>query len=654
MLGSSTRLTPAPPNIDLSALAQRESERVQWKEKVAEEEDVAKTLVAFANDRANLGGGYVVCGARETADEHGFPRIEILGLSAAELKRVENRVLGLCRDHVHPSLAPRIEELPTGDPARRVLVFVMPQTGRAHQLRHRNGDTHYYVRVGRSTIQARNGVLLDLLTLRGELAPWDRRACAGARATDLDLLALRDTLQRIGRYDAQGGVEPFLSDDRVIHALVPPLCAREPLTNELRPRNFAVLLFGREAQRWIPGAYTLFSIYPGTDRSEAHAERHELTGTLIDQARRLLELLDVQSYTAFDKTDPTRPNAVKYPTRALHEAAINALAHRSYEEVHPTRVTVFADRIEIESPGPLPTGIDRSAWREGKAGAKWRNQALAWILGRLQLAQGEGQGIPTILRSMQEEGCPPPRFEADESRVLCVLPAHPRHALARTHRAIEEALALSDFDAAWARLAPLMATDPLNTRTLLLLAELQRITGDPAPIRDFLTKFDASLPSLPGRVLLALADALPSEYDARDPLKRRLLELAAHATHELRDARRLALELKRHVDSTRALAFIDEQLARHPEWSQDPSMMQLHGDALIGQAQRCERTAKTRNNPHSTRQRAWSECQRFLDDAERKLRRAMSLAPEPPLAAQIEVNLEFLAKMRERARRGAR
>jgi ATP-dependent DNA helicase RecG len=439
--------------VDLATLARRESEQVEWKENVADEEAVACTLVAFANDRANLGGGYVVCGVKETRDEHGFPKTEILGLSAADFKRIEKKVLAICRDHVTPSIAPLIEELPTDDPARRVLVFVMPQTGRAHQLRQSNGNTHYWVRVGSNTIQARNGVLLELLTLRGELAPWDRRPCAGSRTADIDLLALRDTLQRIGRLDIPGGVESLLTRDRTIHVLVPPLCAHEPLTDELRPRNFALLLFGREPQRFIPGAYTLFSIYPGTDRSEAHAERHELTGTLIDQARRLIELLDVQSYTAFDKTDQTRPNAVKYPKRALHEAAINALAHRSYEEVHPTRVTVFSDRIEIESPGPLPTGIDRSAWREGKAGAKWRNQALAWLLGRLQLAQGEGQGIPTILRTMHEEGCPPARFDADDSRVLCVLPAHPRHALARTHRAIEEALALGDGDAARAQLS---------------------------------------------------------------------------------------------------------------------------------------------------------------------------------------------------------
>jgi ATP-dependent DNA helicase RecG len=635
--------------VDLATLARRESEQVEWKENVADEEAVACTLVAFANDRANLGGGYVVCGVKETRDEHGFPKTEILGLSAADFKRIEKKVLAICRDHVTPSIAPLIEELPTDDPARRVLVFVMPQTGRAHQLRQSNGNTHYWVRVGSNTIQARNGVLLELLTLRGELAPWDRRPCAGSRTADIDLLALRDTLQRIGRLDIPGGVESLLTRDRTIHVLVPPLCAHEPLTDELRPRNFALLLFGREPQRFIPGAYTLFSIYPGTDRSEAHAERHELTGTLIDQARRLIELLDVQSYTAFDKTDQTRPNAVKYPKRALHEAAINALAHRSYEEVHPTRVTVFSDRIEIESPGPLPTGIDRSAWREGKAGAKWRNQALAWLLGRLQLAQGEGQGIPTILRTMHEEGCPPARFDADDSRVLCVLPAHPRHALARTHRAIEEALALGDGDAARAQLTPLLEADPLNVRTLLLFAELQRIVGDPTPVRDFVLKFDPSLPSLPGRVLLALADALPSG-DPGDPQKRRLLELAVPATHELRDARRLALELKRLVDPTQALEFIADQLARHPEWREDPGMLQIQGDALIGQAKRCLATARNRKRPPNTRSRALVESQRFLDDAERTLRLAMSLTPTPSLAAQIESNLEFLRQLRDKAR----
>jgi len=59
-------------NINLKELAKRESERVEWKENVADIEDVIKTIVALANDYSNLGGGYVVCGAKEVKEAHGF------------------------------------------------------------------------------------------------------------------------------------------------------------------------------------------------------------------------------------------------------------------------------------------------------------------------------------------------------------------------------------------------------------------------------------------------------------------------------------------------------------------------------------------------------------------------------------------------------
>jgi len=208
---------------------------------------------------------------------------------------------------------------------------------------------------------------------------------------------------------------------------VPSLCIREPLTGIVRPRNFAVLLFGRETQRHVPGAFSTFSAYPGTDRTDPHSRRHELAGSILDQARRLREQLAAQAPVVFDKTDLERPNVAKYPERALYEATGNALAHRDHELADPTRVTAFSDRIEFNSPGGLPLGVDPVAFGEGRADPRWRNQALAWFFSRLQLAQAEGQGIPTILRAMAESGCPPPLLQTDAMRVLCGLRAHPRH-----------------------------------------------------------------------------------------------------------------------------------------------------------------------------------------------------------------------------------
>ena len=412
--------------IDLDELARRESEQTEWKENVADVNDVVATLCAFANDLQNLGGGYVVCGAKEEKDEHGFPKLVRTGLTASRLKEVENTVLARCRDRVFPPIAPLVEELGSDDRQRRILVFLQPATGAAHTFRRNDEGAKHFVRVSRSTIEARNGLLKDLLVRKGALEPWDRRPCNAATVGDLDLLTLRDALERMGVYTPDRGVEPYLADGIQISPFVPPLCVAEPLSGVLRPRNFAVLLFGRSPQQFIPGAYAIFSAYPGRDRTDPSSRRFEIAGTLLEQARRLRELLDAEAVTLFDKTNLEEPNAEKYPRRALQEAMVNALAHRDYELVDPGRFTSYKDRIEIISPGPLPIGVTLEDLRTRAITPRWRNQALAWFLARLQLAQAEGQGIQTIRSSMKAAGCPPPLFDATEVSVTCVLRAHPR------------------------------------------------------------------------------------------------------------------------------------------------------------------------------------------------------------------------------------
>ncbi|HEV7505486.1 MAG TPA: ATP-binding protein [Thermoanaerobaculia bacterium] len=412
--------------IDLTELSQRENEQTEWKENVADIDDVVATLSAFANDFQNLGGGYVVCGAKEEKDADGFPRLVRMGLTASRIREVENTVLARCRDRVSPPLVPLVEELPTDDTSRRVLVFLQPATGAAHTFRRGREGAKHYVRVSRSTIEARNGVLRELLVRRGALEPWDRRPCNGATTNDLDLLALRDALQRTGVFTPERGVEPYLVAGVQITPFVPSLCIAEPLTGVVRPRNYAILLFGREPQKFVPGAFSIYSTYPGRDRTYPVARRLEIAGTLLDQAKRVQEMLDLEAVTIFDKTDLKTPNVEKYPRRALQEAMVNALAHRDYELFDPARFTSYQDRIEFISPGKLLTGMTIEDLRKRRVTPLWRNQSLAWFLSRLQFAQAEGQGIQTIRSAMKAAGCPPPRFEATEVSVTCILRAHPR------------------------------------------------------------------------------------------------------------------------------------------------------------------------------------------------------------------------------------
>jgi ATP-dependent DNA helicase RecG len=646
-------------SVDLEQLARRESEQIEWKENVADIDDVVETLSAFANDLQNLGGGYVVCGAQEAKDEHGFPKLVRAGLPASRMKEIEGTVLTRCRERVSPPITPLVEELETLDPSRRILAFIQPATGTAHTFRRGKDGAKHYVRASRHTIEARNGVLRDLLVRKGALEPWDRRPCSGATEADIDLLSFRDALQRMGAFSSDRGVEPYLSADVQLSPFVPPLFVREAITGILRPRNFAILLFGRETQRFVPGAITYFSIYPGIDRADPHAERHELASNVIEQARKLQELLDIQSYTAFDKTDRAAPNILKYPKRALYEAMGNALAHRDYELPDPTRVTVFADRIEVTSPGPLPTGVALESLRAGAAAPKWRNQALAWFFSRLQIAQAEGQGIPTILRSMREEGCPPPVFEADTLRVVCTLPAHPRHAVLRDLRSAEQALALGELKQARLQVDGVLRKDPLNSRALQLFAEVNHALGDTEAVAAWTQRHLGQLDAMPSQVLVQLAEALETDQasSTERALATNLLTAAARGRLEERELRRVAVAMSRANDDQGALALIERHLLEHPEWEKNPSLRQLRGDSLIGLAKRCRTTAKKPGIASATRARAWKEFHSYLDRAEPELRHALALSINTALSEQIQRNIDYLQKLRhenQAPRRGRR
>jgi predicted HTH transcriptional regulator len=420
-------------NIDLKELSARESEKVEWKENGDDKnvvKSIVKTISAFANDIANVGGGYIVCGAKETKDDFGFQKVVHTGLSADKLKEIEGKVLAHCRDNVSPSLSPLVQEMDNPkDKTTKILIFIVISSTRAHT--YRDGETsNYYVRIGKETREARNGILTRLLISKQEITPFDKRANPNAVEADIDTLLFRDCMSEMKLLQTSKPLEDYFSDREQIAEFVPPLLAKQSIDNTFCLRNFALFLFGKKAAitRNFPYAYTVLSIYKGIDRSGSTAERYELTGSIVEQAKRAIELLNMQAYTAFDKTS-SKPNQVKYPIRALQESLINAIVHRDYEIHDPIRVTVFSDRIEIRSPGSLDWGVDKEKFLAGKASAKWRNQSFAYLFNKLQLAQSEGQGIPTIIRAMREEGCPAPVFEIETESLTCILPAHPRHRL---------------------------------------------------------------------------------------------------------------------------------------------------------------------------------------------------------------------------------
>lgn len=390
--------------IDLRELATRESERVKWKENVADVHDLVRTAVAFANDYSNLGGGYIVCGAREVKDIHGFQAVEMIGLKSSRFLEIEGQLMSHCREKVEPPIIPVInEERIEGDSEKRVLIFIVPSTGYAHCYRSDSRDSSkYWIRLGRETREARDGLLRELLVRKGQLPPWDRRGAILASQNDVDLVLLRDTLQQMGLWNPQKSIEVYVSTHESVCPFVPPLLVQNGSENS-QPRNFSILLFGRNILKHIPGAEIIFSVYRGKDRSEPTAERREIIRSALEQVRKVLEQLNAEAYVAYDKESPV-PNQTKYPIRTLQKAVVNAIVHRDYEINEAVRITVFSDRIEIVSPGTLPRAVDEERFKSGHAAPFRRNQALAYFFLNFSLRRRKGKEYRRFFEQCSRKG----------------------------------------------------------------------------------------------------------------------------------------------------------------------------------------------------------------------------------------------------------
>lgn len=647
-------------DIDLKELSSRESERVEWKENGDDKfivNSIVKTISAFANDISNFGGGYVVCGAKETKDEFGFPKVEYTGLSSAKVKEIEGKVLQHCRDYVSPSLAPIVHELDNpNNTDTRILVFVVLASPEAHT--YRDGEVvNYYVRISKETKEARNGILSQLLIKKQKLEYFDRRVCQNAVEMDIDVLLFRDSIQEMGLYQQSKSLEDYFSDKEQIAELVPPLFVRNNLIGTLQPRNFSMLMFGKKSSITLifPEAHTIVSIYKGLDRSEPTAERHVLTGSIIEQAKRAIELLNTQAYTAFDKTS-SKPNQVKYPIRALQEALINAIVHRDYEIPQPIRITIFADRVEILSPGSLHWGVDKDKFLSGKASPKWRNQSFAYLFNKLQLAQSEGQGIPTIFRTMKEEGCPEPQFEIDVESVTCILPAHPRHQIIREQQEIQDMIILEKHQEAKEKIVPLLKKDLYNFRSLDLFCEILSKLKAPKDLFEFITQNEVDLYSVNPNTLINFAELLSSmsgkeNYHQYTNLANRALSIALSGKVEETQIVKAAINLKKVGEPEDVIKFVSDAFAKYPNLNQNSTLLQKRATSKMDEAKKCINTAKDSKSNPKTKARAWEMCRSLLTEAERDLNLAFENSEHPIEKEYIEKDLEFLDKMKRQSRK---
>ena len=133
-----------------------------------------------------------------------------------------------------------------------------------------------------------------------------------------------------------------------------------------------------------------------------------------------------------------RKKVEKIPEKAFRETIANALIHRTWDVNAQIRVMMFDDRIEISSPGGLPTGISEEEYLKGNVSIL-RNPILGNVFYRLHIVEILGTGIVRIQQAYKYSD-KKPVFEIFDNSIKVILPVIGNADLTEDEKVVYEVL----------------------------------------------------------------------------------------------------------------------------------------------------------------------------------------------------------------------
>ena len=360
--------------------------------KIAEpdRDELADELAAFANAR----GGMLVLGVAGEARQ-------AVGVPEDRQEDVERYVSEIVQDSIDPPLYPDIRWCELPDATGRLQPILRVEVERSLFVHRSPGG--YLRRVGSSRRRLETESLARLFQQRSQerLVRFDEQIVAGASFGDLDPAL-------IDRFRAPRG-----PDDREALARMLAIAAPDE-TGKPTPTVAGVLVGTKEPEQWLRHAWVQAVAYRGTSVTDSlespwyQIDARDIFGPLDVQVADACHFVAKNQKVAARKT-VGRFDLPQYDMAAVFEAAVNAVAHRDYSVWgSKIRLHMFADRLELSSPGGLPANmsVETLAYRQAS-----RNETITSLLAKCAVPAGivgldtrretlmdrRGEGVATIL-----------------------------------------------------------------------------------------------------------------------------------------------------------------------------------------------------------------------------------------------------------------
>lgn len=370
---------------------------------------IMRTVCAFANDFENEGSGYIVVGVKE---ENGKPLRPVSGFNPDSFEKVQKEMIGFC-NLIIPNYMPRLslEEI---DGKYVLLIWVPAGSLRPYKIPDdvlsKHKSYNYRIRQYSSSVIPNPEQETELIQLTARI-PFDDRVNSNYSTGDLSFDLMREHLAKTKSklFNESAG----MTTEQLATAM--NLC--EGAQEHLFPKNVGLLMFSDNPAKFFSGAQLDVVEFPNGVEAEEFNEK-TFDGAIQKQLTDALSYIKANIIKGKVIKHPDRAEADRifnYPYEAVEEALANAVYHRNYELREPIEVRVLPHAIEIISYNGVDPSLKQTDFDKGVVRVRrYRNRRIGGILKELELTEGRGTGIPTIIRALNNNGSPAPLFDADE------------------------------------------------------------------------------------------------------------------------------------------------------------------------------------------------------------------------------------------------
>jgi predicted HTH transcriptional regulator len=175
-----------------------------------------------------------------------------------------------------------------------------------------------------------------------------------------------------------------------------------------------IVLLAKDPSAVFPQCRILADAYRGAEADGDPRDHEDIRGPMPMAVDRAIVFIDRNTRHPMKVVGLNRVRLDEYPTEALREALVNAVAHRQYEDAgRKIMLEVFSDRVAISSPGLPPAPITLASLRKGKYRPCSRNPVLAQCLSYFHRIEERGSGFRRMRDQMLNHGLDEPLLGTD-------------------------------------------------------------------------------------------------------------------------------------------------------------------------------------------------------------------------------------------------